>query len=954
MSINTLESLIQDAYQTPESNKIYDIVENFPKYEKCSIQLLYFEKFCKIPFKLESTSLIYCFGKVIDTLLFYKFFEIDSFSPNSLIDLLNCLIYVNEKILGTNLSKNLLANIEEFMTILLKKDEISEDEKLMIKEMNDSLNYKKYGILETFEDSPDVEEIMFYVKSKHIEDKICGTQKLIQFMNFSKGFEEQLELMAKKLPNIIKYIIQDCYQKDERKIKDLLFELSKLLTTIVGDYEFFININQDIFSNYKKIDSNPNPDMNKEVIQELSKYLYVYIDGKEEMISLPKTSSLINKQFLGNEAIVHYKIINYEDIMRNHENIYSSIALIINTFLLHPNYLDLQELSFKILSKLYIIFPKFRKNLEEPLLTILARISENDVSELKKEISIFLFKITHKYGSQDFLKILENKPNLKSFYKSPYFSDKVLKSSENTLESITPSNLIIKTVFPIEKNVEPGKSYTHIIEVFHPFSIIYIGFATQYYDISFRLKLICLFSQIKNPNVKEEDMVIYTKEAINATKHPCRVVYFAKKPGLYKIEFDNSYSWINNKCIRYKLLVLQPQNLELFMSGESLDNIFEEVKTYESLDKEEQKKLVKKLSMNLNKIVDRKDSNNEKAENQLDRLKLIIKNNEKDSKDIQITVQIELDFLQIIVKSLKAESEWTLGLVNNNNETLDLMKFYSKLNDFFKRKQNIEENEKNYSNEKQILSILFVYNQDAMELFIKRNLKNHNNYNKTNGFKQIFMEIFDFEKNLPKYLDAVYYNFIRDINLFFQTNFVNSQENALFQQLKKKEYILLIYFSQGPKEKNKIETPFIQAFLFDKTNSSNLFQNNLNIHEDLSRSLYDFKENSNLKKRYLEIVNSNERKTEEIINLLEFFLYNLLISYKSKVKLVVFWEVNNANLVEKGFKVEDMGYLKEKLKTRLELYLKKGEDFDKYNEFFGDIMQNFIFDEKCMKSLHEI
>ena len=111
MSLNTLESLIVDSHQSPESNKIYDIVENFPKYEKCQIQLPYFEKLCKIPFKLESTALLYCFGKVMDTLLFYKFLEIDSFSPNSFIDLLNCLIHVYEKIAGTNLSKSILNHI---------------------------------------------------------------------------------------------------------------------------------------------------------------------------------------------------------------------------------------------------------------------------------------------------------------------------------------------------------------------------------------------------------------------------------------------------------------------------------------------------------------------------------------------------------------------------------------------------------------------------------------------------------------------------------------------------------------------------------------------------------------------------------------------------------------------------------------------------------------------------
>ena len=925
MSLNTLESLIVDSHQSPESNKIYDIVENFPKYEKCQIQLPYFEKLCKIPFKLESTALLYCFGKVMDTLLFYKFLEIDSFSPNSFIDLLNCLIHVYEKIAGTNLSKSILNHIEENMTILLKKEELNEEEKALIKDFNENLNYKKYGILEGFEDSVDVEEILFYVKSKHIEDKICGTQKLIQYLNNSKGFEEQLEIMGKKLPNIIKYIIQDGYQKDEKKIKDLLMELVKIMTTIVGEFEFFVKIEKEIFANYKLI-----KDDNRDFLQELSKNIYVFIDGKEENGSnatKPENKTIL-KTNVKNEAIVHYKIVNYEDVMRNYENIYSSIALIINTILLHPHYLELHEHSFKVLSKLYIIFPKFRKNLEEPLLTILTRISENDVSESKKEISIFLFKLTHKYGSQDFIKILNTKPNLKLFYDSPFFNEKVFKSHENTLEAINPSNLIIKTVFPIEKKVAAGMGFSQIIEVFHPYSIIYIGFATQYYDITFSLKLICLFSQIKSPVFKEDEILIYKKEAINASKNPCRVIYFAKKPGLYKIEFDNSYSWINEKCIRFKILVLQPQNLEFFMTGESLDTIVEEVKTYESLDITEQKKLVKKLSTNFNKITlenstKRKESG-ENAETQLERLKLIL----RDGQDTQLIMQISLENILIIIKSAKAESEWIVN--NNENGLFDVQKFYGKVNDFFKRKQTLEESESKTS-EKQLISIVFLYNQDAMDSFLRKNLKS---FNRNLSFKQLFTEIFNFEQNLPKYFEGVYFHFVRDVNLFLQTSLnnlknSNSLENPI-DKFQKKEFLLLIYFSHNSNDNFK---PFIQVYIFDKRGyNTGLFQNNLNFYEDLAKSSVDF--DKSLKEKFSEIGKTNE-KIDKITEILEIFIFNIYLTYKEKLKMVIFWEpVSETNLQQKNI---------DELKGRI------------VNRFEGKLaVGNWIFENRVLKSLNEL
>lgn len=916
MSLNALETLISESNDSPESNKIYDIVENFPKYEKCQIQLSSFEKFCKIPFKIESIGLIYCFGKVLETLLFYKLLDIETFTPNSLIDLMNCLVYVLDKTSGTNLSKILMTYIEEYINILLKKDEISEDEKIAMKQLNQDLGLKKYSILDSFEESSDVEEILFYVKSKHIEDKICGTQKLIQFMNSSKGFEEQLELLGKKLPNIIKCIIQDCYQKDERKTKELLIEMGKLTTTIIGDYEFFLKINREVFLNYNE---------RNQLQNEVTQNLYIFIEGKEE-IEEKSLNKLNNVKF--NEAIVHYKIINYEDTMRNHENIYSSIALIINTFLLYPNYLELQEISFKVLSKLYIIFPKFRKNLEEPILTVLTRISENEASDVKKDISIFLFKIAHKYGPQDFTNLLTNKPNFKQFYDSSYYNEKVFKSYENTLEAISPLQLIIKTVFPIEKKVEAGKTFQHIFEVFHPFSIIYIGFATQYYDISFRLKLITLFSEIKNLDNKEEETTIYYKENINATKNPCRVVYLAKKPGLYKIEFDNEYSWVNEKCIRYKLLVLQPQNLEFFLTGEGLGSIVEEVKSYESLDIEQQQNKTRKLSSNLNKMS--LEKNEIINENQVEKLRSLV-NNEKDNQDIQMILSITLDNLHVIVKSMKLESEWTIA----NTGNFDLSKFYMKVDDFFKRKRSIEANETKF-NEKQTISIFCVYNQDALEGFLRRNLKN---YNLNASLKQIFIEIFDFEKKLPKYFEWIYYHFIRDVNLFFHSNYSNS----LAVKLNKKDIILMIYMSQGSKEQNTPESAFFQSFILDNSNSSNLFLNSLNFAEDLTKISY--KNNGSLKSNFLNEIYENKNGNEgiggKITQMLEYLIYNVYIIYDKKVKSVVFWEPDNKLLQEGCFREKEFLELKELIKIRLDKKI-------------GLLEEIWFFDEKALKKLKEI
>lgn len=120
------------------------------------------------------------------------------------------------------------------------------------------------------------------------------------------------------------------------------------------------------------------------------------------------------------------------------------------------------------------------------------------------------------------------------------------------------------------------------IEVHHPNSLIYIGFATHSNDITLHLlKYISNDEEQgkKNSpdelNVSPEDLgeadiidieltdkghfkSVLKLDRIDSSINPIKLVLFVQEPGTYKLIFDNSFSWFTSKTIRHRLSVLRP------------------------------------------------------------------------------------------------------------------------------------------------------------------------------------------------------------------------------------------------------------------------------------------------------------------------------------------------------------------------------------------------------------
>lgn len=129
-------------------------------------------------------------------------------------------------------------------------------------------------------------------------------------------------------------------------------------------------------------------------------------------------------------------------------------------------------------------------------------------------------------------------------------------------ENLKLKDFNLRIGYPTIVSIDAGKEEFKYIEVKDPLSIVYIGFATQNYDINFRIY------KYKDSDSKSENGVkggffkeILNVEKLEANDTPVKFILLAPEPCFYKVVWDNSYSWLNNKRLRIRVSILRPTEI---------------------------------------------------------------------------------------------------------------------------------------------------------------------------------------------------------------------------------------------------------------------------------------------------------------------------------------------------------------------------------------------------------
>ena len=545
--ISKFETLITNAYKNLVGfSEGVSIQENKEKKSKkeLKIQLEEAEKLkvnkCENELRkaleeIESTQIIYLNKNILDkTSRIYKRNKINlSLVIGEIyIQLMNKKNIFNKLNQKDSLNKNIIIS---FINEVININSLLKHTYLCIKYDNALFHFLENIIKEIAFDSEQLNEINVVLKehkSKKDQKKL-NTKTSLDFLDsINEAFNKenslygQYKVVLDNAEDIIN-LINNANITDENEIKNFI-KLGVLLVKL------FFGKNCILLSD--KANNEENKDDKKVEIKKL-------FDGFED-----NRNGNINV-ILGEKFFVDYD----NDLEPMRENLCKVIIKFIEKFKNISNLLELQYIQFVLLKRIYFYyFEKFEKEIS-PLFTQIL-------------INLCLFKDNEKINPVvQFVNELLNSKDEKDNNFKELLKQKIEEAKNNSVFDFKPKNKLIGNLEKIQNEViyieepnlnlgfftdveiECGDSLNIYVELSKPFGFIDFALDVKNYDINFNITNL------------SEGKVIYQHKKLKSDK-ALKLNLFFTKPGIFKFEFDNTYSWVRNKNISYKVSTFYPQH----------------------------------------------------------------------------------------------------------------------------------------------------------------------------------------------------------------------------------------------------------------------------------------------------------------------------------------------------------------------------------------------------------
>ena len=481
-------------------------------------------------------------GKIFNSFLDSSNYNILSSDFVLLISFLNLVLNILEFIQGTNISIDLEIKCFSFLNFLTSNQNfiLEEEQEESIKELISSFQIKKNS--DSFQDFPYRKKIIIrFCNENNEENKLNGILQLIEYFSQTYSLNEQYDMLINHCSDIFKSIIN----KPNVDYSKVYFELGN----------FFLNL----FFNYKYI---LKFDSSKKNYVSTFLYLSDLISNEEKILSNIKVNNYsndINQLSFLNEVL--FEETNQKEIMLKYENIFPISLLVLNTLIIYENEFDLQFICFLILRRIYFIFPQFRKETEDLLASSLINLCKFQSKEESK--TIIECKQLLNYLLKEGNDTLKGKINhrLESNGKNLNIELEKNEIIDNSLIEYDVLNLYdfnLKTGYPLYTRIEAGSKFFKYIEVENKNSLVYIGYSIEYYNIDFHLLKYCAnINQELNDDDNLNDNFVEIVKFERSGETPVKIILFVKEPGIYKIISDNSFSWLTQKEVNYRINILK-------------------------------------------------------------------------------------------------------------------------------------------------------------------------------------------------------------------------------------------------------------------------------------------------------------------------------------------------------------------------------------------------------------
>ena len=451
-----------------------------------------------------------------------------------------------------SLNKNIIISfINEVinMNFLLKKTYLG------IKYDNALFNFLEFIVKEIPFDSEQLNEINL-VLQEHKEKKDIkklNTNNTTDFLaSINEAFNKQNSLYGQ-----YKVVLDNCEEivnlvnmanlEDEKEIQNFIKLGVLFVKLLFGKKCILLN------------DKHTDEEKNKQL--EIKKFF----DGNSD-----NTYGNINV-ILGEKFIVDYDA----DLEPMRENLCQIIINFVEKFKNATNLIELQYIQFVLLKRIYFYyFHKFEKEISPLFVQILINLCLFKDNEKIRPVVQFVNELLNSKDEKDenlkdllSQKIEEAKSNSGFNFEVKKTSGN-LEKMQNEVIHIEEPNLNLAFFTDIE--IECGDTFDLYVELSKPFGFIDFTLDIREYDINFSVTNL------------SEGKVIYEEKKLKSDK-AFKLNMFFTKPGIFKFQFDNSYSWITNKNISYKVSTFYPQYPILLENRVSISKYQENINNLKKL-----------------------------------------------------------------------------------------------------------------------------------------------------------------------------------------------------------------------------------------------------------------------------------------------------------------------------------------------------------------------------------
>ena len=569
-------------------------------------------------------------SKIFDIFLDKENLNILSDNHVILINLSNQIVTILDIIKSCDNYYELTEKAINYLSYLIDNSEkfLSSEQTEIITNLQNQLNIKlKSNALTNFQNN--LKNILTLCKGETAEEKEKGIEILNSYFSKLNSLNEQIELLCLCGEDIIKAIIS----KPNPILIDTYYKLCYFFISFL--YNFFYKIKLSPFE-----DEN-NSNMDDLNISKLNEQYYI-LDSMEENLEIP--DNLYVTKFHGKEyhnmKIINdtlYELDSVKKILLKHTAIFSLAISLLNCLILFQESFKAQFACFLILKRLYFIFPKYINEIRDLIITnIISIISfdEKIINNYKDIFEPYILYLLQKGEENLKNKLKERLDKKKKELKKDIFNfeNNNISIDKHNVESdiIFISSFNLNIGCPINIEIAAGDEEEKLIEVKDPNSLLYIGFNLPSYDINFHLIKYCpnidftLMSKEKTEKKVQFEEQKYFFEVFKLDKsRGAKIILFIKNPGIYKIIFDNKYSWFNAKLLRYRCNILKELNVLGLSSFNSSDDL--------NLEKKESEE-------NLNNSdINKEDIKEEKQEEKNNNVKISVKfNNKTNIEDVNL------------------------------------------------------------------------------------------------------------------------------------------------------------------------------------------------------------------------------------------------------------------------------------------------------------------------------